>query len=342
MSRTRTLIIVLIIGLGAGAAISALSASSYAQTLSLTSSLFLLGLAFAKFLPFAIGLGILTGLVLALVEKRTESRRIEQGFVRRHSLSDVLLHWTNAVGFLLGIVTGLLVLRWVRAFLTWEQSAIISGYEELIYILHYAGAGLSTFAIFTFITYHGLAGHSGLVPRRGDLRDALGELAGYLGTFGEKGVLNLQLPARMARTMARLLARLGIRRPGQVGKYLATEKALSFPIWAILAGLVLLSGLVKTLRYTSPMPTGVVGLATWVHDLTSIAIVVWLVVHVASTALIPRNWPLLKSIFTTKVPADYVKAHHPAWYRQLRSRELPSLPSEQAKGSELASQVGSD
>lgn len=274
------------------------------------STLFRTSLLFAQALPFIIGLGILAGLYRARTGSEKGAVEFSGDTIQRHSWTDVGLHWLNALGFLVGLGTAAMLLRWVNRALD----------LQLIYVLHYVGSALIVYALFDFVTYSLVGGHTGLLPRLRDVPDALGELASYLGVFGEPGVFGVRLPRGIATPIARLFVTFGIRKPRDVGKYLATEKALSFPVWAVLVALILASGLVKTLRYAWPIPTGVVGLATWVHDLTSIAVGIWLAVHVASTTLIPRNWPLFTSMFTARVPEEYVKAHHPAWYRQLMGR----------------------
>ncbi len=296
------------------------------------NALFRATLLFAQALPFVMGLGILIGLYRLRIDSEKESSNAADGTIRRHSWTDVGLHWLNALGFLLCLSTAAMLLRWVNRILD----------LQLIYVFHYVGSILIAYVLVSFVTHSLVGGYLGLWPKLRDIPDALGELVGYLGIFGEPGVFGIRLPRKIAIPIARLCVTFGLRKPQEAGKYLATEKVLSFPIWSILASLILFSGLVKTLHYTWPIPTGVVGLATWVHDLTSIAIVVWLVVHVASTTLIPRNWPLFRSMFTTKVPQDYVKTHHPAWYRQLRSKELLFRSSGQKEGLKPVSQARMD
>lgn len=296
------------------------------------NALFRTTLFFAQALPFAIGLGILVGLYRLRIGSEQESSNAPGDVVRRHSWTDVGLHWLNALGFLLGLGTAAMLLRWVNRILD----------LQLIYVFHYVGSIFIAYVFVNFVTHSLVGGYLGLWPKLRDIPDALGELVGYLSIFGEPGAFGIRLPRKIANPIARLCVTFGLRKPQEAGKYLATEKVLSFPIWSILASLILISGLVKTLRYTWPIPTGVVSLATWVHDLTSIAILVWLIVHVASTTLIPRNWPLFKSMLTTKVPQDYVKAHHPAWYRQLHAKERLFHSSGQKEGLKPVSQAGMD
>jgi hypothetical protein len=271
------------------------------------SAVFGTSLSFARILPFIIALGILGGLYRGRSQRRQTADEPLRHGVLRHARADIGLHWLNALGFLIGLGTAAMLLRWLARSLSLQT----------IYVLHYVGAGLITYAVSSFATYALVGGHSGLLPTRRDIPAALGELVSYLGIFGERGAFGIRLPTAIARPIARLFVTFGIRKPKQVGKYLATEKALSLPVWAVLVGLILATGLVKTLRYAWPIPTGFVAAATWVHDISSVAIVVWLFVHVASTALVPRNWPLLKSMVTSRVSEEYVKQHHPVWYREL-------------------------
>ena len=296
------------------------------------NALFRTSLLLARSLPFIIALGIFAGLLRVRTGSHQESAGSSGDTVRRHGWSDVGLHWLNAAGFLIGLGTAAMLLRWVGRALD----------LQLIYVLHYLGSAFIVYALSSFVTHSLVGGHTGLLPKIRDVPDALGELVSYLGVFGERGAFGIRLPRSIGTPIARLFVTFGVRKPKEVGKYLATEKAISLPVWTILAGLIIVSGLVKALRYAWPVSAGVVGFATWVHDLTSIGIVVWLVVHIASTTLIPRNWPLFKSMFTGKVPEDYVKAYHPAWYHQLRSGDLSARSFRQEKALKPASQAGGD
>lgn len=296
------------------------------------NTLFRTTLLFAQVLPFIIGLGILAGLYRVRTESNKEAANPSGDTIQRHNWTTVGLHWLNALGFLIGLGTAAMLLQWVDRMLGLQS----------IYLLHYIGAALIAYALFNVTTHSLAGGDTGLLPKLRDIPDALGELVSYSGIFGESGVLGIRWPKGLSRPIARLFVTFGIRKPKDVGKYLATEKVLSLPVWTILAGLILISGLVKTLRYVWPIPTEIVALATGVHDLTSIAIAVWLVAHIAPTTLIPRNWPLFKSMFTTKVPKEYVKTHHPTWYRQLRTGKSAPRSSAQEESLKPASQVGMD
>jgi cytochrome b subunit of formate dehydrogenase len=103
----------------------------------------------------------------------------------------------------------------------------------------------------------------------------------------------------------------------RTGKYLAAEQTVSYPPWAILIGTIVVTGLIKMMRYVYPMPNTLIASMTVIHDLAAIGIGLMLVIHLLPLLLVPANWPLLLSMFRTTVPLDYVKKRHPAWYRQL-------------------------
>jgi len=42
-------------------------------------------------------------------------------------------------------------------------------------------------------------------------------------------------------------------------------------------------------------------------------LLIFLVIHVSALVLVPRNWPLLKSMVTTRISRDYAKQHLPLW-----------------------------
>jgi thiosulfate reductase cytochrome b subunit len=126
------------------------------------------------------------------------------------------------------------------------------------------------------------------------------------------GVFGIQMPVVVRRPVQRVLRALKIV-PDPAGKYLATEKVLSYTVWSVLIGLTVITGLIKTLHYLIPMPGGLRQAVTFLHDGATIFLLIFLGIHVAALVLVPRNWPLLKSMFTTRVSRAYAKEHLPLW-----------------------------
>jgi cytochrome b subunit of formate dehydrogenase len=263
----------------------------------------------ARMAPFIVALGIVVGIYEARKASREGSDTILNDSVRRHDYSVIITHWMNAFGMITGLVSGAIVLRWVDR------------PEQLrpIFIIHYLGAGLVLFAIFSHLTRQGVSGGTGLIPKSlGVIRDTIGELVAYMGVFGpDEAVLHIPWPSAIRKPIARYIKALLGYKQSRTGKYLATEQTISYPIWAILIGIIVITGMIKMMRYVYPISNTLVATTTLIHDLAAIAIGLMLVIHLLPLLLVPANWSLLLSIFRTTVPLEYVKKRHPAWYREL-------------------------
>jgi thiosulfate reductase cytochrome b subunit len=266
------------------------------------SSLYRLDVLFARLLPFLLGGGI----ALALLQ-RGRGHRVPAhtaNSLQRHELTEVITHWMNAAGIGLGLITAAWLLRWLNNPFSLQTT----------YALHFLGAGLTVTAVAHHVAYQVVGGGSGLLPRSGaDVKNAFAEVVGYTGVYrGMRGVFGIQLPAAVRRPFQRVLRRYDIT-PEPADKYLATEKVLSYTVWAALIAIVVVTGIVKTLAYVVPLPGGLRNAMTILHDGVTIFIVIFLVIHVAALVLVPRNWPLLASMFTTRIARAYAKTHLPRW-----------------------------
>jgi cytochrome b subunit of formate dehydrogenase len=267
----------------------------------------------SRSIPFIIALGILAGIYQARQAAKNGGDAILGERVRRHDTSVMMAHWMNAVGLILGLVSGGVILRWV------ERP------EELrsIFVIHYLGAALTLFAIFNHLTRHGVSGGTGLIPKSfGVIRDLIGELLAYLGLFGpDEAVLKIPWPKAIRIPIARYAKALLGYKESETGKYLSTEQLISYPPWVILITLIVFTGLIKSLRYTWNISDELLVWATGIHDIVAIAIGVMLVIHLLPLLLVPANWPLLLSMFKSTVPVEYVKKRHPKWYRDLKLKQ---------------------
>lgn len=286
------------------------------------SDLYALGLGFARALPFVTAAGLLVALWQRL--QGTSRDQVLDGEVRRHEGTVVVTHWLNATGMLLGLVGAAFLLRWV------ERSFPLM----TAYVLHHLGAALVVVVVAHHLVYQGISGGRGLIPHSwAEVKQALAELLGYLGVFArQRAVLGLGLPVGVRRTVQRPLLRWGIV-PQEEDKYLATEKVLSYPVWAALIGILVTTGFIKGMRYLFPVPGLLLQGASFLHDATTIWVIVWLVAHVAPVVLVPRNWPLLRSMLTGRIAASYVQQHLPLWHQRLTGnrgagdRGVPDRPA---------------
>ena len=229
--------------------------------------------------------------------------------VQRHDLSTVIAHWTNAIGVILALITGIIVLRWI------DYRPDL----RLVFIIHYVGAALILFGIFNHLSRHIVSGGTGLIPKSFSvLRDLIGELFEYAGIFGPKeAVLRIPWPRAVRQPIAKYVRALLGYKEGRTDKYLATEQLLSYPLWAILMGVIVVTGLIKLLKYIYVIPGSVVTTVTALHDLATIAISAMLIFHLLPLLLVPANWPLLGSMFKTTVSRKYVEWRHPVWHKKL-------------------------
>lgn len=259
--------------------------------------------------PFIIALAIVIGIFQARRAIQKGGDAIIGDKVRRHDLSTVLAHWTNATGVILGVFTGAVVLRYV------DYRPDL----RLIFILHYIGAALILFGIFLHLSRHAVSGGTGLIPKSlGVLRDLIGELFEYAGLFGPKGaVLRIPWPRAIRRPVARYFKALTGYDETRTGKYLVTEQILSYPPWVILMSIVVVTGVIKLLKYLYEIPSSVLTTATTIHDLSTIAVGIMVVIHLLPLLVVPANWMLLLSMFKMTVTRKYVEERHPAWYKRL-------------------------
>lgn len=238
------------------------------------------------------------GLLAAGLSPRVDSH-VEGDRVLRHDGVAILEHWTHGVATVILLLTGFMLGS------VWLPR-LVAGRVQAAAVLnvHYVGAALFVFAAFYYGTNTVLSGRlrehlPGSIG--GSLRDAV---AHYRAVFG------------------------GGEFPRD-GKYFASEH-LTYPIAAIGTIVILLSGLLKVAAFAFDIPGGLMTAATVSHDIAAVVLGVFLVAHAIAGAVVPWSWPLLRSMFTGFVTAEYARTHHKAWFDELAGGE----PSEPAKPDE--------
>ncbi len=282
--------------------------------------LFALNYTWAKWMLIAAGLGIALGMWRRLFLGPSRVYEAERGTLKRHAWPVAIAHWVNAVGFLLTLYSGASLIRLLPR----------SVAETTLYMLHYTGLTLMLLSLLAVITYQFVYGGHSFHVTSADVRDALLELVAYTGLIGDGGILGfgaLKWPASWRR---RLEKKLGADRQHRTGKYLPVEKVLSLLPWIIVVSFLVLTGLIKGLHYLIPMPAGLIQIATMIHDWCVYAGGLMLVFHVAALLVVRTNWPLLASMFTTRVSAHYAAERHPEWFKEAES--LAKAAGEQRLG----------
>jgi cytochrome b subunit of formate dehydrogenase len=90
----------------------------------------------------------------------------------------------------------------------------------------------------------------------------------------------------------------------ETGKYLSSQKS-SFLVFAILGGLIFVSGVIKLLRFYISISYRIINIATTIHDVSALLFVAVLAVHIVLVLMKRTNWPLLRSWFTGKQPEEH-------------------------------------
>lgn len=281
-------------------------------TFSPTSAIFQVNALGIKLLLLALAAGIAFGLLRAPFFRARPDLRKEKS-VQRHSVATAVLHWVNAAAFLLGIYTAAVLLRWIG-----DPFGLTN-----IYILHYVAAGLIFFALgavaMNAFTYGTTSRHR-VIPTAADFREFGAEILGYLGVRGDRGFFGF-FPSHGKHPP---LASSG-------DKYTATERVMSYPLWVIVVTVLVVTGVIKALRYIYPIPNSWLTVVTPLHDIAAYATVVMLILHAGAVLVIKTNWPLLRSMATTRQDLAYAREHHAQWLKDLEAGEAPP-PAPQRPG----------
>ena len=213
--------------------------------------------------------------------------------IRRHSSVELVEHWTLALSGIMLLFTGIGELPLFKRYyfilnipgLGWAGDY----FKHLT--LHYIFAIFFIAAIIFHVLYHGIRGDKGLVPKKGDT----------------------------GKSVKVLLAMIGIGEEPPSEKYLP-EQRIAYLGMGIIIAVLTLTGVVKIIKNLPfvYMPPFLNGVNTLVHTLAAFLFLLALIMHVGVVALFKSNWPLLKSMFTGKIDANYVKKRHGIWYEELK------------------------
>src|SRR5262245_58706096 len=201
---------------------------------------------FARSLPFSIGLGIVAGYWRASARQRGTERRATDGAIRRFSAGTVLLHAVAAVALVMLIATG--GWQYLKGLLSAESPI----YMATVYRLHYLAASVLIFAATAFVTDWLLRGERAPTVAGGEVVRSLRGLAH-------------ELPRPIGASMAYLLG-LDLRRaPPPAEQFTYYERTISFPLWELSIALIVITGVIKAMRYAYPIPGDVLYWVSAIH-----------------------------------------------------------------------------
>ena len=289
MARALILLIGLVVFVGGLAA----SWSEWASGVQPWGQLLTDNFLFARSLPFTIGLGIAAGFWRASGWHSGSTEVRKDGAWRRFAPSTIWLHSLAGVALIALLVTG-----------GWQYLKGLLGVESpidmgTVYRIHYIAASFLIFAVTVFLTDWLLRGESALSVGKGQMIRSLRGLA-------------RELPKPLGSTLAYLLG-LDLRRaPPPTEQFTYYERTISFPTWELTLALIIITGMIKALRYVYPIPGDVLYWVSSIHVGSGVLLGIKLLDHLRYV-LAPSRWPLMVSMATGWLPRAYAERFHPAW-----------------------------
>ena len=222
--------------------------------------------------------------------------------IKKHHVAIILLHWFNAVTWILEVATGaaLVSSRLFRVAPDWYL-AILNG-------LFGTRGNLLRFHVALGLVWIGVFLVYGLFGFRTYLR---GEVLKKEIALDRDDVRWLVVRA------LRILGRSDEALPLQ-GVYNAGQKLFSMVVYAMLP-VVMGTGVIMAFRLFSPRG---VGWAVVLHFAAVGAVVAGLVIHVYMGAVFPEEKPAFFSMFTGTVDELFAYNHHFKWWREVKMEQL--------------------
>ena len=94
------------------------------------------------------------------------------------------------------------------------------------------------------------------------------------------------------------------------------ERLISFPLWELSIGLVMLTGIIKAMRYIYPIPGDVLYWVSAIHVGAGVLLGMKFLDHLRYL-LAPSRYPLMATMVTGWLPEGYVRRFFPGWYARL-------------------------
>lgn len=215
----------------------------------------------------------------------------DKNIVIRHSAIEIAEHWLLAISGLLLLFSGLGELPIYKRYLVTEIPGLSWAGDFFINLkIHYLSAVIFISVILFHFFYHGLLGHRGLLPQKGDIRASIKTMLSFLG-IGEEP---------------------------KAGKYLAEQK-LAYTYLGGVGMILVITGILKVIKNLPSVhfPPGFITWVTLIHTLATIFFLLGVLAHLAAL-LLKVNRPMVKPIFTGKMNLDYVRHRHALWYEELQ------------------------
>ena len=229
--------------------------------------------------------------VLAAGLSRRRDPVIEGDRVLRHDVPARITHWAHGIGTTMLLVSG------IALGLFFTPALVGSGQPVWTWMnVHFAFVVMFLFGTFYY-------GANTLMARE---------------RFAE------HLPTRNAvdytkRHYGLLLGMKKFTFPPEA-KYFESEK-MAYILALGATSLIILTGLLKVAAHAIDVPGWVMGIATPVHDIATVAMLAFFLAHVFFAAILPMSWPVLRSMFTGYVSLEHARHEHAGWIAELEGRD---------------------
>ena len=215
---------------------------------------------------------------------------IDGNKVWRHDKAAILSHWTHALGCTFLLITG-----FGLGFFNFPRLFFGPGAASWLMNIHFIAAILFVFGGFFWaanmlVSPKRLKEH---LPESGSLVEAVTHYA-HMFKLTKNGVAP--------------------------GKYHGSERLAFLPM-VLVTLLIITSGFVKVSARMFVVSSGVLQSATWLHDASTLLMLLLFVAHVILGALVPWSWPLLASMFRGHVSLSYAEKNHQAWIAELSGKQ---------------------
>lgn len=215
--------------------------------------------------------------------------------IKRHSIIELIEHWSIAISGIVLLFTGLGCLPLYKRYYITEILGF--GWTADFYnvtVVHYIASIVFVAGVIFHIFYHGLRKDFALLPKKGDLSQSIKVLS----------------------------AMIGIGKEPPSDKYLP-EQRIAYVGIGLIVLILTITGIIKVLKnleWINLSPT-METINTLIHTLTGFLFMLAFIVHVGTVLLFKSNWPLLKSMFTGWIDEEYVKHRHSIWYEKIKMRK---------------------
>jgi len=207
-------------------------------------------------------------------------------YIQRHTFTVRITHWLIAMSGILLTFSGLGQMPMAKRYNVVKIPGLVwTGNFETTLLIHYIAAAVFTAAVIFHLLYHLRRREFGIMPKQGDLGEAVRGLFEMIG-FGEK--LHHE-------------------------KFQAKQRV----IYAVIGSTSLLligTGLIKSYKnvgviIVDPM---LLQLVAFIHTGMGMLFLLLFFAHVAAL-LLKSHRPLIPSMITGKIDAEYARAHHSRW-----------------------------